>query len=68
MLSGNRSLLDYQQLQLVDGVENKREGARQVLNVLISCKTAIVKDLWTNRPMKRMSAHKRNEYENASKC
>ena len=38
------------------------------LNVLIEWETTIVEELRTNRPMKRMSAQKREEYENATEC
>ena len=38
----------------------------EFLDVLIEWETAIVKELWTNRPMKRMSAYTREEYENAA--
>ena len=38
------------------------------LDVLIEWETAIVEELRTNRPMKRISAQKREEYENATQC
>ena len=40
----------------------------EFLDVLIECETAIVEKLRTNRPIKRMSAQKREEYENATEC
>ena len=40
----------------------------QFLDVLIEWETAIVEELRTNRPMKRMSAQKREEYENTTEC
>ena len=40
----------------------------EFINVLIEWETAIVEELRTNRPMKRMSALKQEEYENATKC
>ena len=40
----------------------------EFMDVLIEWETAIVEEIWTNRPMKRMSVQKREEYENASEC
>ena len=40
----------------------------EFLDVLIEWEMAIVEELRTNGPMKRMSAQKREEYENATEC
>ena len=40
----------------------------EFVNVLIKLKTAIIKELRINRPMKRMSAQKRVRYETATQC
>ena len=40
----------------------------EFLDVLIEWETAILKELQTNRPNKRMSAQKREESENATQC
>ena len=40
----------------------------EFLDVLIEWESAIVEELRTNRPMKRMSAQKRENYENATEC
>ena len=46
----------------------KENALTEFLDLLIVWDTAIVEVLRTNRPMKRMSAQKRKEYENAKKC
>ena len=40
----------------------------EFLDLLIEWDTAIVEELWTNRPMKRMSAHKREQYKDVTQC
>ena len=40
----------------------------EFLNVLIEWETAIVEELRTTRPIKRINAQKREEYENATQC
>ena len=40
----------------------------EFLDVLIEWETTIVEELRTNRPIKRMSAQKLEEYENATQC
>ena len=52
----------YNQLTVTKVEEN---ALNELLNVLIEWETAIVEELRTNRPMKRMSAQKR---ENATQC
>ena len=53
----------YNQLTLT---KVKTNALTEFLDVLIEWKTAIVKELRTNRPMKLMSVQKREEYENAT--
>ena len=55
----------YNQLTVVKIGEN---ALTVFLDVLIEWETTIVEELRTNRPMKRMSAQKRKEYQNATKC
>ena len=57
------SLDQYNQLTVIKVGEN---ALAEFLDVLIEWETAIVKEFWTNRPMKRMNAQKREEYENAT--
>ena len=40
----------------------------EFLDVLIEWKTAIVEELRTNRPIKRMNVQQQKEYENAIEC
>ena len=55
----------YNQLTVTKVGEN---ALTEFLNVLIEWETAIVEEPRTNRPMKQMSAQKREEYENATLC
>ena len=55
----------YNQLTVIKVGDN---ALTEFLDVLIELNTAIVEELWTNRPMKRMSAQKREWYENATQC
>ena len=55
----------YNQLTVTNIGKN---ALTEFLDVLIEWKTAIVKELWTNRPIKRMNAQKRQKYENATQC
>ena len=59
------TLGQYNQLMVMKVGEN---ALAEFLDVLIEWATAIVEELRTNRPMKRMSAQKREEYENATEC
>ena len=59
------TLGNYNQLMVMKVGEN---ALAEFLDVLIEWETAIVEEVRTNRPMKRMSAQKREEYENASEC
>ena len=56
---------NYNQLTVMKVGEN---ALVEFLDVLIEWETAIVEELRTNGPMKRMSAQKREEYEYATKC
>ena len=53
------TLARYNQLTVTKVGEN---ALTEFLDVLIEWETAIVEELRTNRPMKRMSAQKREEY------
>ena len=55
----------YNQLMVTKVGEN---ALTEFLDVLMEWETAIVEELLTNRPMKRMSAQRREEYENATQC
>ena len=55
----------YNQLTMIKVGEN---ALSVFLGVLIEWETAIFEQLRTNRPMKRMSAQKREKYENATQC
>ena len=55
----------YIQLTVMKVGEN---ALTEFMDVLIEWETAIIEELRTNRPMKRMSAKKREEYENATQC
>ena len=59
------TLGQYNQLTVMKVGEN---ALAEFLDVLIEWETAIVEELRTNRPMKRMSAQKREEYKNAMEC
>ena len=59
------TLGQYNQLTVMKVGEN---ALTEFLDVLIEWETAIVEELRTNRPMKRMSAQTREEYENAMDC
>ena len=59
------TLGQYNQLTVMKVGEN---ALAEFLDVLIEWETAIVEELRSNRPMKRMSAQKREEYENATEC
>ena len=59
------TLGNYNQLTVIKVGEN---AIAEFLDVLIEWETAIVEDLRTNWPMKRMSAQKREEFENATEC
>ena len=55
----------YNQLTVMNVKEN---ALSEFLDVLTELETAILEELRTNRPMKRMSAQKREIYENATEC
>ena len=59
------TLGNYNQLTVVKVGEN---ALAEFLDALIKWETAIVEELRTNRLIKRMSAQKWEEYENATKC
>ena len=59
------TLGNYNQLTVMKIGEN---ALGEFLVALIELEMAIVEELRTNRPMKRMSAQKREEYENAIEC
>ena len=46
----------------------RKNALSEFLDVLIKWETAILEKLQTNRPIKRMSAQKREEYEKATQC
>ena len=59
------TLGQYNQLMVMEVWEN---ALAEFLDMLIEWESAIVEELRTNRPRKRMSAQKREEYENATEC
>ena len=59
------NLGNYNQLTVIKVGENAHT---EFLDVLIEWATAILEELRTNRPMMRMSAQKREEYENSTQC
>ena len=59
------TLNQYNQLTVIKVGEN---ALSEFLDVLIEWETAILEELRTNRPMKRISAQKLEEYENATLC
>ena len=59
------NLGNYNQLTVITVEKN---ALTEDLDVLIEWESAIVKELQTNRPMIRMSAQKREEYNNATYC
>ena len=65
---GNHFILDSRYLQSVDLMKVGENVLTEYLDVIIEWKTAIVKELRTNHPMKRMSAQKQEIYENVSIC